>query len=219
VANLPKTAADKLIEKQCWSLPSITFFVIPYNSPAYPFICNIENLSFMEHENDLVLKLIKETIWSSDRARTSVTRYNPNLNAFDQILDSMYIKPLSIGIPLLTGGGSKLTWNLYATPPSQNPTRNNKWRHAISSLTFIMTFKGASSANKTMGHCSGCRSMDHPRGLCPFPLLDDWFDPPPTNTARPPIQRGRGPNRGNGWKPGCGRARNAMSEGPFSLNY
>jgi hypothetical protein len=219
VAKLSQTAADLLINKQCWSLPSITFFAIPFSPPAYPFICNIDHLLYDESESAEVLKLVINTITNSGAARACISRYNGNPNAFDLILKSMRIEPLRIGLPTLEGGGTRLTWNLYATPPSQNAKRNGEWRRTVASLTFVTALHGAGTANRPLGPCSGCRSLDHPRGLCPFPLTDNWSDPPTLSAPGPNTSRGRGQKRGNARNAGCGGGRGANREGLPSLNY
>jgi hypothetical protein len=207
--------------KECWSLPTITFFAIEYSPPAYPFICNLKNLHYVEEDKPKVLKLIRDTIRGNAQARACIVRYNTNPDAFDQTINSLYIEPLLVGRAASDGGGTRLTWNIYATPPSQNAKRNNEWRRVVSSLIFVTTFHGAGQANKALGPCSGCRSLDHPCGLCPFPLMDGWIEPPPQNSPAPAATRGRGQKRGNLRIPGRarGRARDSMWEGPSKLNY
>jgi hypothetical protein len=195
--------------------------VIAYSPPAYPFICNLKNLHYAEENKPKVLKLIRDTVRDNTQARACIARYNTNPEAFEQIIDSLQIEPLLVGLPGSDGGGTRLTWNVYATPPSQNAKRNNEWRRVVASLTFVTTFHGAGQANKTLGPCSGCRSLDHPRGLCPFPLMDGWIEPPPQNSPLPPTTRGRGQKCGNNRnvRRGRGRARDLMWEGPSNLNY
>jgi hypothetical protein len=186
VANITQTAADALVVKECWSLPSLTFFAIAYSPPAYPFICNLKNLHYVEEDKPKVLKLIQDMVRDNTQARACIACYNTNPEAFEQIIDSLQIEPLLVSLPASDGGRTRLTWNVYATPPSQNAKRNNEWRRVVSSLTFVMTFHGASQANKTLRPCSGCRSLDHPRGLCPFPLMDGWIEPPRKTRRRRP---------------------------------
>jgi hypothetical protein len=219
VAKLTQDAADLLVDKQCWSLPSITFFAIPFSPPAYPFICNIDHLLYNESDAAKVLQLVMDTIRSNGAARACITHYNTNPNAFELTLNSLRIEPLRIGLLTLEGGGTRLTWNLYATPPSQNAKRNAEWRRTVTALTFVTALHGAGTASRSLRPCSGCRSLDHPRGLCPFPLSDDWIDPPAINAPGPDATRGWGQKRGSAWNAGRGRGRSATRDGPQSLNY
>jgi hypothetical protein len=53
-----QATADALIMKECWSLPTFTFFAIAYSPPTYSFICNLKNLHYVEDDKPKVLKLI-----------------------------------------------------------------------------------------------------------------------------------------------------------------
>jgi hypothetical protein len=84
-------------------------------------ICNLKNLHYAEEDKLKVLKLIHDTTRDNTQARTCIARYNANPEAFDQIITSICIEPLLIGLPVSDGGGTRLTWNIYANPPSQTP--------------------------------------------------------------------------------------------------
>jgi hypothetical protein len=137
VTNLPQLALDTLLEKQCWSSPSITFFAIPFSPPAFSYVCTIENLTFDELEARDVLQLVKTTIQGSERVATHIAEDNPDPGALHATVQSTRIAPLRLGLPRKLGGGHKLVWNMYINPPSQTPTRQRDWRKTISSLTFL----------------------------------------------------------------------------------
>jgi hypothetical protein len=107
----------------------------------------------------------------------------------------------------ITGGGTKLVWNLYITPPSTIPIRNREWQGIISSLTFLTALSGAGVARKSGMACSRCKSINHLTSLCPFPKQEGWIISPNltnkgTSTSIEQVfststQRGRGyRNRG-----------------------
>jgi hypothetical protein len=212
VANIPKPAADELLRRQCISTPSVTFFAIPFAPATSTFICTIENLTYAESEIDQVWKLVVDNISKDERAKACIALENPHPEALRTIIDSIYLKPLKLA---MSGGGFKLVWNIYATPPSQTPNNNRAWRRIISSMTFITALNGAGAARKASMTCNGCKSIDHPTGLCPFPKAGEWYANPITNPETPisleqalaeSSQRERG-TRGRAGKGQRGRAR------------
>jgi len=201
VTSLPQLAAEKLTEQKCWPTPEISFFAIPFSPPVSPFICAIENLTYLETQAAEVTQLTKNTILRNYAAVSMIQALNPSEGATKRTLESIRVTPLKMGQP---GGSMKLVWNLYADPPSQDPSNHRLWRQTIGALTFITALNGAGVPRKNDLTCTGCRSIDHPTGLCPFPKLLNWITPPtqrsqtpaPSPQQRSINQRGRGRGRG-----------------------
>jgi hypothetical protein len=175
VTDLPSNVANRLIQRQFWPTPTITFFAIPYSPPPFEYVCTIENLTFKEEAATKVAQVIRATLQQSDQARTSVTRDNPTQNAFDAMLNSLTVKPLHVSRANNLGGGTKLLWNVYAPPPSTAAAKNREWRRIMASLRFLTALNGVGVTSSQPINCSGCKSIDHPRGLCPFPQMNDWI--------------------------------------------
>jgi hypothetical protein len=222
VTKLPAEAMKTLIDRQCWSTPAITFFAIPFTPPITPYACTIENLTFVETDAGEALQTIKETIHDSESARDQVALHDPEPNLFQQILDTTCVKPLRLGIPNRGGGGTKLVWNVYINPPSQDPHKQREWRRILSSLTFLTALNGAGVAHSSTMHCLGCKSIDHPAGLCPIPTILGWHATPtiepasiPTSLSQVLSATSTTPNtttRGRGVR-GRGNARNGRNRG------
>jgi hypothetical protein len=213
--NLPVEAMDTLLRQQYWTTPSITFIVIPFAPLISMYICMIENLTYVESDTEAVLDLVKTTIDKHQQ----VAWLNTELNTYHDILQSMHIKPLRIGVPARLKGGMKLVWNLYADPPSQSPSDQREWRNVISSLTFLTALYRAGVTRSIEMSCTGCKSIDHPRGLCPTPPIlglsttstttpDDI--PMSLNQVHPNTSKGRG-QRGSRAQRGVTRVRGRVT--------
>jgi len=89
------------------------------------------------------------------------------------ILDSIYARGMAVGTP---GGSYKTVWNIYIHPPCTSITTHYTWRRKLAETTYLTTFYGAGKAIIPAFSCTKCKSIDHPTGLCPFPLLPDWIN-------------------------------------------
>jgi hypothetical protein len=155
----------------CWSTPSATFFAIPFEPPVSDYICALENLTFPDSEQVKVVDLVCATIRASVRVRDYINEIVESPNSIESVLCTVRATPMRMAV---TGGSTKLMWNIYATPPSPIPSRHREWRRLVMTLTFRTALNGAGAPRKLEGRCNGCKSLDHPTGKCPFPLLSDW---------------------------------------------
>jgi hypothetical protein len=136
-----------------------------------------------------------------------------DLSAFADTIGSITVKPLNLSV---TGGGTKLLWNVYTTPPSKVMSKNQEWRRIVRSLPFLTPLNGVGVVLSQPMSCVGCKSIDHPRGLCPFPQISDWATKIPPPNLNPPTTvvfetprgcgarglRRRGETRGRSWASG-----------------
>jgi hypothetical protein len=182
VTKIPSEAAEKLILQQHWSTPSITFFAIPFTPPVSRHLCSIENLIFQEVEADEVATLIRTTIHNNERARAFIHSSDPLPNALKRITDSIEVRALQMHEK---GGEPKMIWNIYANSPTNSLTAHREWLQIAQSLRFVTALNGVGTPFQLQG-CVGCKSTDHPTGLCPFPKLPGWFAPPNSSTSEVP---------------------------------
>jgi hypothetical protein len=182
VTRISSEAAERLILQQLWSTPSITFFAIPFAPPVSRHLCSIENLIFQEAEVDEVTALIKTTIQNNERARAFIHTSDPLPNTLKRIIDSVEVKALQMHEK---GGEPKLIWNIYIDSPTNSLTAHREWLQIAQSLRFVTALNGVGTPFQIQG-CVGCKSTDHPTGLCPFPKLPGWFAPPNSNTTEVP---------------------------------
>jgi hypothetical protein len=171
------------------------------------------------HDRELHIPQVKSptsppTNQNHDPAEASIMFDNLDPSAFQQVIDTISIRPLRVGVPNSTGGGYKIIWNIYATPPSNSPQRHQEWRRSVSTLKFVTALNGAGTAEPPTS-CYGCKSIDHTTGLCPFPSTPRWVPPPLRTVNETPTsltqaletsQKTRS-GRGRGNARGCSRGR------------
>jgi hypothetical protein len=198
ITQITEAMADTLLRKQFWTTPTLSFFVIPFAPSPSRFACALDNLTYTETHHQEVQRMAKEAIWENPQARAHVESLTTTENAFLSIVHSLE----AAALPMLVKGGErkKIVWNLYIDPPSEDPDLHSEWIKIISETSFATTLYGIA---KTRSHprCVGCKSIDHPTGLCPFPKLGGSFAKPFQATQPPQQQdtvrgRGRGSRRG-----------------------
>ena len=223
VTSVSSEARAKLIHGQFWSTPTVTFFAIPFAPQISRHLGAIENLTFSADDQAEVQKLIRDTILASPPVGAHIHSHNQDPDALWKLTNSIDVKPLPM---LEKGGAPKLVWNVYADPPSSNLSSHEDWRRTFLEMKFVTALHGVGKP-KCLSGCTGCKSTDHPTGLCPFPKIEGSFARPsstsiqsliPTSLELPHMQRatrGRG-SRGRGANSGQrGRSRGRGSPAPF----
>ncbi|PPR04413.1 hypothetical protein CVT24_013212 [Panaeolus cyanescens] len=82
-------------------------------------------------------------------------------------------------------GAENPTYRVYIHPPTSNTEGHNLWINGLNKLKF-RTPLGTAHTRPTF-RCNLCKGLDHPTGLCPFPLTPGWniADPHATQPRRP----------------------------------
>jgi hypothetical protein len=209
--GITEATANILLNKQFWSTPNLTFFAIPFTPPTSTFICALDNLKYPEAKHEEVEFMAKTAIWENLQARDHVEALDPsNDKAFPNVVNSL----IAITLPMLVKGGErkKIVWNIYLNPPSDNPDLHSVWSKIITETTFTTALYRITKP-RPHPHCVGCKSLDHPTGLCPFPKQGRSFANPLHVTLPPEYPQGTGRGRGRGNRGdaitkrgrGCGR--------------
>jgi len=74
----------------------------------------------------------------------------------------------------------KMLWNVYCcSPPELSLYDFLSWANIVRSTEFISEDYGRGTActGDKQFVCFGCKSLNHPAGLCPFTELPGWFGP------------------------------------------
>ncbi|KAJ6458209.1 hypothetical protein C8R45DRAFT_1031973, partial [Mycena sanguinolenta] len=123
-----------------------------------------------------------------------------------QVLDHVLSSVAVVPIELDSGRGTvRVAWRVFMAVTTHRIPSFNAIRNAFASLSFITTWNNTGRVRADMA-CRICPSIDHPTGLCPFPLVPGWMGytpttlpPPATPTEQPGSTRGgRGGSRGGG---------------------
>ena len=147
--------------------------------PDYLFsICGLTTKSVDE---------VKETILQSWKGQESRDFLNALQKAFPEnqchqakatlqsFIDTLKVRMLDTKDP---GNASAPTFNVY-TQANLIPD-DGLWcqlRNFYAAREYALPFQQPGSTSVNFFHCSICHSIDHPRGLCQFPTIEEWNGP------------------------------------------
>lgn len=177
IGGLTSFQVDRLVERGCWSLPTITIFFIPAVLPISPFVMTLGNLPLepTPANNAKVAETVKAKIVSSRPLHSFINHHRDNLpkalngpGVVQYVVDSVQIK----GFLLRERGDNIPVFNVYIHSPSTNPTTNDLWVQKLRLLTYTC-IEGTGEARELF-HCNDCKGRDHPSGLCPYKAIPGW---------------------------------------------
>ncbi|KAG1734360.1 hypothetical protein EDD22DRAFT_960105 [Suillus occidentalis] len=131
----------------------------------------------------------------------------PDAEAAIKVINSICIASLNVAISHTI---SHTVWNIYADSlPNMSLKDYFEWTNLIRNLQFASEDYGTGlvRSEEEQFLCTGCKSYDHPTGLCPFPKVLGWFGPvstmeDTTNVSldnRSHITQSRGNTHRGGW--------------------
>ena len=227
LVGMPDDVLEILINYRVFSTPQFQWFCYPFE-PFFPdFLCALENFNpsyirTIDNPEERLLKVIKRTLMShptADQLRDIVKTENYYLNedaeaegtthtplTVEDVLESLSVKIIGECAP---GGAYKPYINVYSIPPFTRPVLWTAWKDIFARTIFRGGVAGTGVHQKTRT-CSGCHSVDHSIGLCPFPKLPGWHTTKTaaSNNANNDNNNQRGDNNNRGGKPrGRGRGR------------
>ena len=185
IYDLSELQRRTLLERQVWSSTEITFRVVPILPCRSDFLFSIAGLTTLTTDTvrDMIFKvwqdketraMIQETIRATD-TEGPIT----HVHALEDFLNSMEVRRLDVREKK---GALSPRFNVYAD--SKHIRDHNVWgkiRHFLATRQYISTMIGRGTSNMAPFNCGICHSVDHPRGLCPFPDVVGWNGP----TRRP----------------------------------
>ncbi|KAF9520229.1 hypothetical protein BS47DRAFT_1336224 [Hydnum rufescens UP504] len=178
VADLSPLDAAMLTNQCTWSCDAISFFAIPYKPDILTFVGTVMNLiGYDSSDSTEVTKLVQDKLCEPGPAHYLLMDLAPgNDPLVRSTIDSLEAHPLEL---LGVGGVPQCAWNIYATPPFSDLTYHYCWCKAFSNCTFPTAFNGTGTVH-CLAHfsCLGCKSVDHPSGLCPYSSIQGWKGTP-----------------------------------------
>ncbi|KAG2744730.1 hypothetical protein P692DRAFT_20820970 [Suillus brevipes Sb2] len=230
ISGVPQSAITRLTGLGVCSSPDITCFFIPYNQPLPKYICTLERFTFPDCEgsNSGIAALVKQTIRMHPNISHFIHQHipSPDAEAAIKAIDSIRVTSLSIAV---SRNLSHTVWNIYVdSPPNLSLKDYFEWSNLIRDLQFTSEDYGTGLVRSEDRQflCTGCKSYDHPTGLCPFPKILGWFGPATStndDTSNVSLdnrahtsQNSRGnPNRGGRGLVGRGRGRGKRGRGLY----
>ncbi|KAI6137614.1 hypothetical protein BKA82DRAFT_942408 [Pisolithus tinctorius] len=207
VSGLSQDATTFLVNLQVISTPEITAFTLPFVQPTPTYICTLENFTLPDspESNTIVASVVKQAIQSDDVIPEFIRGLDPDPDVLPTLINSIHVTSLRIANNITR---KQTLWNVYCSynPAFMTLDKHFLWRCLIRNLRFRSEDHGMGVVRlgEKQFRCVGCKSLDHPTGLCPFPSIPGWLGPKPQLTDSIPNQiaptprpiRGRNATRG-----------------------
>ncbi|KAI6154497.1 hypothetical protein EDD17DRAFT_1764752 [Pisolithus thermaeus] len=205
ISNIPQSLVDFLGRQVVVSTPDVMCFFLPFDPPLQMYLCTLENFALpcTTQANNVIAEVVKATLLCDREGISFIEEQleNPDTGAAERAIKSIYASSFTIA---LSPTKKKTLWNVYChSPPDLSLPDFFAWACKVRSTEFIMEDYGRGTAQ--IGDkqliCFGCKSLDHPTGLCPFTSLSGWLGPAPqsaTTDERNMVERDRGCPRKSG---------------------
>ncbi|KAI5996423.1 hypothetical protein EDD15DRAFT_2164134 [Pisolithus albus] len=199
ISNIPQSLADFLGRQVAVSTPDVTCFFLPFDPPLPTYLCTLENFALpcTTEADNAVEEVVKMTLLCDREGISFIEERleNPSTGAAERAIKSIYASSFTIA---LSPTKRKTLWNVYCrSPPDLSLPDFFTWVCKVRCTEFITEDYGRGTAR--IGDkqliCFGCKSLDHPTGLCPFTSLSGWFGPASqsvTTDERSVVERDRG---------------------------
>lgn len=177
IGGITPYQADRLIERTCWSTPTITVFFVPAKIPISPFVMTLGNLPLAptRTNNRKVADTVKAKIISSRNLCSFIQRNRNNLPknldgtaVVQHVVDSVHVTSFLVR----ERGDDIPVFNIYIKSPTINPDHNDLWVEKLRAISYTC-IEGTGEARE-LYHCNDCKGRDHPSGLCPYKALPGW---------------------------------------------
>ncbi|KAH7914512.1 hypothetical protein BJ138DRAFT_1206517 [Hygrophoropsis aurantiaca] len=178
VHNIPYALAEYFLDQRIWSTPAVTFEARPFLGEDNPaFLFTIQGF----HTEDLIaVDNTVTAVWTDGVVQheiEDIVAYALDFidieyeSRFQEFIDSITVEFIDFKAP----GAIKVpSFNIYARCPTSDPIAWTKLRKYLASLSYASSFDGIGRV-LFLQHCTLCHSITHPRGLCPFPLIPEWY--------------------------------------------
>jgi len=155
------------------------------------YIGTIDGLLGYEGRNDLLNNVIRNLAYNNKEMGKWIQSHRSNVDgryAGDMVIQyicgSIVTKPITLFRP--NGLTPKTLQNVYIIRPSIFPNEIKVFEDSFRGLIFQTIHNGCGRfVENPWKACKRCGSVDHPQGLCHFPLREDWTGP----ISRPTIQK------------------------------
>jgi hypothetical protein len=187
VKGIPAEVGATLTQWRIFSNPNATFRILPPPSytPTHIFLGAIANLRAADNAGDRTAcaNFIRRTLTNDQVTRSFITA-NANLPArlppatrYNNLVNSVRVSHIGIRAKLDTDTSRlRPIWRVYVASPSDDIAVITELIRLFRRLIFFDT---ELSTGKIIDNfsCKGCKAVDHPSGLCPFPDIPGWHGP------------------------------------------
>ncbi|KAF8966643.1 hypothetical protein BDZ97DRAFT_1917451 [Flammula alnicola] len=223
ITDLSQDQIEVLVQRACWSTPTLTLFVFPGTPFLSSFVMTLRG--FSSHDGDYALDgiatVVSRAIQKDPAVHAAVSahkdRYPSDYSSTDvlaAVAETVEARKLEAKFE----GTTVILYNIYMRSPTSDYGGFQAWVSAVRAVKYI-SLRGRGTPQPIF-NCSQCRGIDHPTGLCPCYDITGWHTKPDElsrnaearggyNSHAPSSGRGiPGRGRGHGFR-GRGRGRGA----------
>ncbi|KAJ6450260.1 hypothetical protein C8R45DRAFT_119930 [Mycena sanguinolenta] len=187
ISSISEESLKQLTTQGVWSTPTITFFVFNYDMPLPRYIMSLQNFTAGDDPEGckFVARIVTAKLKAIKEATDFLIKHSAaeDAKAAAETLDTIEAHSLEIALP---GGATDVIWNIFCSPPtSMSFFKYLEWTNSARSLRYDTDNHGTGIARMGAAQlfCVGCKSYDHPTGLCPLPRIVGWFGPTAKSTS------------------------------------
>ncbi|KAG1859327.1 Endonuclease/exonuclease/phosphatase [Suillus subalutaceus] len=162
------------------SSADVSCFFVPFEQPLPIYMFTLENFSFPDSDatNRDIAEIIKDTIHSNPDVMQFIHDNIPLPDAEAALRTIELVRVSSISLAL-SKSVKETVWNIYFdSPPAFTLKQYFDWTTLMRTFFYISKDYGYGTAHQDAQFvCMGCKSFNHPTGLCPFPKIPGWFGP------------------------------------------
>ena len=192
IYNISELHRLMLLKREVWSSAQFTFRVTTLDPVPPDYLFGITALTVKSSEE---VKVIVRAVWDSktttDFIQNTINTFPAEMRASLQTDTNNFSKSMNVKKmdTKKIGGTAAPTFNVYADGKLIND--DDLWcllRNFLTAQNYAFKFQDPGRSGTDLHRCSICQSIEHPRGLCPFPNVKGWngpfWDDPDDNKKR-----------------------------------
>ncbi|KAJ7431753.1 hypothetical protein B0H11DRAFT_841536 [Mycena galericulata] len=213
-------AIDRLVRMGTWATPDATFLTENFDVPLSSYLVTLEGFTGPDctETNDAIASAISAKLLSLQPIVDFLVQNSETAASYTGNIAHDVINSISVYSLRMAKSKTEFyyVWNVYAHPPQMTRENWMIFNGMVRSHNFEVRRLGLGTprVGENQFKCTGCKSSDHPTGLCPLPAIPGWFGPALSSIADddktlstsdnnhhlsgPPAARGNGRSRGRG---------------------
>ncbi|THG95429.1 hypothetical protein EW026_g6220 [Hermanssonia centrifuga] len=184
VYHIPPALHNHLLDQYVWSTKELTILFYKPMERVPEFLFGLQN--YIDPDPHTIRETVLKIFLGNDvldRIQAMV-RENPefaHMNHYAASLSILHSLRVVIVDTKLPGDKSAPIANILMRPATHDREAFITFRTHLLTLNYRSSFLGPGAIHDGW-RCTGCHSFDHPRGLCPLPLIAGWNGPAPTTS-------------------------------------
>lgn len=177
LTDLTPEAAEFLLSGFCFSLPDITFFVLPMGIETPLWVCSLRGFwgfDLTAIRNGIIKQLSNDPDFEALVGRLAANTIAMSTNDPKEAV-RLTLNTLDVQILHDKRDGNTNDWkvNMYVRPPTTNLSDHLDFRGYMRRQHYTVIRCGTGIPWCPIP-CTGCHGVDHMRGLCPFAQIPGW---------------------------------------------